>query len=220
VWALSLFTQLPWLAGEAIEPGPGAEAVQIAEDTGNVTGLVLALRALGVAHLAQGRPAEAIALCQRALDEGRRNRSGLFEEAPVLALLARARLDEHDDAGARAAADEAVETARAQGAKVTEAQVLLARGRVRRLTGMDAADVRPDLEAALAVIDGCGAHFFEPFVREELARLDGDADALAAVLALYSASGATGHVRRLSAELAAAAEPPVAGGSAVTSNRI
>jgi adenylate cyclase len=219
IWALSLFTQLPWLAGEDIDPTGGAEAVQIAEDTGNVTGLVLARRALGVAHLAQGRPAEAAALCQRALDEGRGSRSGLFEEAPVLALLARARLALQDEAGANAAADEAVEVARAQGAQVTLAQVLVARGHVRRTTGVDPAAVRADLDDALAVIAGTGARFFEPFAREELARLDADPAGLAAARELFRAAGATGHVRRLTAELAGDVGVTDPGGGAVPSDR-
>ncbi|MDQ2827383.1 MAG: AAA family ATPase, partial [Actinomycetota bacterium] len=85
VWALSLVTQLPWLAGDEVDIRPAGEAVKIAEDTGNVTGLVLALRAQALAYLAGGRATDAMAACARALEEGRRTRSGLFEEAPVLA---------------------------------------------------------------------------------------------------------------------------------------
>ena len=201
VWALSLLTQLPWLEGEEADIAPANEAVQIAEDTGNVTGLVLALRALAVVHLATGRAADAIAACERALDEGRRSRSGLFEEAPVLAVLARARLARNDLRGAMAAADEAVDTARAQQTHVTEAQVLLARAHVRRAAGVAPGDVRSDLDAALAVITGTGAGIFEPFVREEHARLDGDRAALAGVRRLFLSIGATGHANRLKDEL-------------------
>jgi tetratricopeptide (TPR) repeat protein len=201
VWALALFAQLPWLAGDASDTAFAAEAVKIAEDTGNITGLVLALRALAVALLAGGRPAEAIAICEHALDEGRRNRSGLFEEAPVLAVLARARLATGDPQGANAAADEAVDTARTQEARVTEAQVLLARAHVRRASGMPVADVRTDLEAALAVIEETGARMFEPFVLEERARLDGDAAGLVEAQDLYTSIGAAGQAARLQAEL-------------------
>ncbi len=201
VWALSLSTQLPWLAGEPVDPAESAEAVQIAEDTGNITGLVLALRASAVAHLATGNAASAVAACERALDEGRRNRSGLFEEAPVVAALARARLALGDAAGAASAAQEAVDLARAQGAHVTEAQVLLARGYVGRSVGAPADQVRADLQAALAVIEESGARVFVPFVHEELARLDGDADALARAEGMFEAIGATGHARRVRQEL-------------------
>ncbi len=202
VWALSLFTQLPWLAGEEVDVSPAVEAVKIAEDSGNVTALVLALRALAIANLAQGRAPEAIAACERALDQGRRTQSGLFEEAPVLAALARARSANGDLAGAGAAADEAVAVARTQQARVTEAQVLLARATVRRAGGAADADVRVDLEAALAVIEETGARVFEPFVREALARLDGDPAALAEAQRLFASIGASGHARRLQAELA------------------
>ena len=201
VWALSLFTQIPWLAGETTDLAPALEAVKIAEDTGNVTGLVLALRAAAVAHLSAGEPERAVAACERALDEGRRNRSGLFEEAPVVAVLARARLASGDVAGAVAAAGDAAGIAAAQQARVTEAQVLLARGRVLREAGVAADDVRADLEAALAVIEETGARVFEPFVREDLARLGGDRAGLAAAQQLYAAVGATGHARRLAEEL-------------------
>jgi class 3 adenylate cyclase/tetratricopeptide (TPR) repeat protein len=200
VWALSLFSQLPWLAGEDVDIVPAAEAVQIAEDSGNVTGLVLALRALALMCMADGRAPEAIAACERALDEGRRNQSGLFEEAPVLAVLARSRALNGDLVAASAAADEAVAVARAQRARVTEAQVLVARAFVYREAGAPAADVRADLEAALAVIAETGAHMFEPFVREALARLAEDPGALADAERLYGSIGATGHARRLQAE--------------------
>jgi tetratricopeptide (TPR) repeat protein len=202
MWALSLFTQLPWLAGEAANLEGAAEAVQIAVDSGNVTGLVLALRALALATLAGGRPDDAITICGRALDEGRRTRSGLFEEAPVLAVLARSRLAAGDPTGALAAADEAVATARAQQARVTEAQVLLARGHVRRAAGVEPDEIRNDLGDALAVVAETGARMFEPFVREELARLDGDRASLAGAQELFSSVGATGHARRLREELA------------------
>jgi tetratricopeptide (TPR) repeat protein len=203
VWALSLFSQIPWLAGEAVDDRGATEAVQIAEDSGNVTGLVLALRAQALANLAGGRAVEAIGMCERALQEGRRTRSGLFEEAPVLAVLARARLAAGDPQGALSAADEAVAVARAQRARVTEAQVLLARGHVRAAAGAAPGDVRQDLDDALAVIAETGAGMFEPFVREELARLDGDPEALAAVQSRFIAVGAPGHARRLRAEVGA-----------------
>ena len=201
VWALSLFTQLPWLAGETVDMSPAVEAVKIAEDSGNVTALVLALRALALANLAQGRAPDAIAACERALDQGRRTQSGLFEEAPVLAVLGRARSANGDLTGAAAAVDEAVAVARTQQARVTEAQVLLARATVRREGGAPAADVEADLEAALAVIEETGARMFEPFVREALARLRGDSGALAEVQKLFASIGASGHARRLQAEL-------------------
>jgi adenylate cyclase len=200
VWALTVSAQLSWIAGEEADPAPAAEAARIAEDSGNITALVLALRSVARTHLAAGRPADAIAACERALDEGRRSHSGLFEEAQLLGALARARLAAGVMAGANAAADEAVAAARAQRARVTEAQVLLARAHVRRATGRAPAEVRADLDAALAVIEEAGARMYEPFVVEERARLDGDAALLLEARRLYAEVGATGHAARLQAE--------------------
>ncbi len=201
VWALTVSTQLSWMAGDEADPAPAAEAARIAEDSGNITALVLALRSVALTHLAAGRAADAIAACERALDEGRRSRSGLFEEAQLLGVLARSRLAAGVMAGANAAADEAVAAARAQRARVTEAQVLLARAHVRRVSGMPPADVRADLDAASAVIEEAGARMYEPFVLEERARLDGDAPALLEAQRLYAEAGATGHAARLQAEV-------------------
>jgi tetratricopeptide (TPR) repeat protein len=200
VWALALYAQLPWLAGHDTDPAPAAEAQRVAEDSGNITGLVLALRSVAVTHLAAGSAAEAMAACERALEEGRRSRSGLFEEAPVLAVLARARLAAGITQGANAAADEAVAVARSQRAQVTEAQVLLARAHVRRASGMAPAEVRADLDAASAVIGRSGARMFEPFVVEERARLDGDAAGLLEAQRLFAEAGAAGHAARLERE--------------------
>lgn len=200
VWALTVSAQLSWIAGEEADPAPAAEAARIAEDSGNITALVLALRSVALTHLAAGRPADAIASCERALDEGRRSHSGLFEEAQLLGALARARLAAGVMAGANAAADEAVAAARAQRARVTEAQVLLARAHVRRATGRAPAEVRADLDAASAVIEEAGALMYEPFVVEERARLDGDAALLLEARRLYAEVGATGHAARLQAE--------------------
>jgi hypothetical protein len=69
------------------------------------------------------------------------------------------------------------------------------------VAGAPAADVRPDLEEALFVIAETGAGVFEPFVREELARLDGDPVALARVEGLFTSIGADGHARRIREEL-------------------
>jgi hypothetical protein len=108
-----------------------------------------------------------------------------------------------DAPGARQAADEAVEVARRQGARVLACHALLVRARVRRVTeGTVAGDaVLGDIESALTLMAEIGATTYEPFLREELARLRGDADALREALRLYAAIGAVGHARRLDQEL-------------------
>ena len=126
----------------------------------------------------------------------RGHRTGLFLEASLLAHFARARLSSRDDAGARSAASEAVDVARRQGARVFEVLALLVRGRAFG----DPADLR----AALALAGELGATAYVPFCLEELARLDGDREAMAGAARCFAAVGASGHVRRLEVELAEA----------------
>jgi tetratricopeptide (TPR) repeat protein len=204
-WTLALLPQLGWLGGE----GEGeealalaAEAVRLGEDTGNVMSLVLGLEGLAVAHLAAGRPAEAVTACERALAKAREHRSGLCEEAALLAHLARARLATGDPSGATHAAAEAVTVARRQGARVVECLALLTRAQVHRVTGGGHDAVLGDVEAALSLVAETGALTYEPFIREEIGRLRTDGDELREALRLYTAIGATGHAERLAAELA------------------
>jgi tetratricopeptide (TPR) repeat protein len=205
-WALALRAHLSWLGGAGTDTSAEAEeAVRIAEETGNPTSLVLALEASGLTHLIGGRPVDAIAACERALAVAREKRSGRFAEASVLAHLARARLAAGDSAGARAAADEAVDVSRRQGAQVHGCLALLTRGQVGRMTGGGHDAVLCDVEAALSLVGETGALSYEPFIREEIGQLRGDRAELHEALRLYSAIGATGHAARLAAELASSA---------------
>jgi tetratricopeptide (TPR) repeat protein len=205
-WALALVPQLAWLIGERKDTSTAAaEAVRIGEDTGNVGALVLALEGLALAQLAAGRPAEAAAACERALTEARQHRSGLFQEASVLAHLAQARLAAGDPLAAAAVVDEALEVSRRQGARVVECLALLTRARVHRVTGGGDDDVGGDVEAALSLVGETGALTYEPFIREEIGRLRGDGAELWEALRLYTAIGATGHAERLAAELTGSA---------------
>jgi ATP/maltotriose-dependent transcriptional regulator MalT len=178
------------------------EARRISVDIGNRFTLILALEALGIAQLAEGRHHEAQASLTQALDEARTHRCGLSDEASVLTHLAEAHLAAGDGAAARLVADEAVETARTQGARILECLALLTRARVLRASGTDEATVLADLDAALVLVQETGAAAYQPFIREELGRLRTDDNALREALRLYSAIGATGHARRLEAELA------------------
>jgi tetratricopeptide (TPR) repeat protein len=201
-WTLALLPQLAWLTGEQHDTSAlAAEAVQLAEETGNVVCLVLALEASAVAHLTAGRPGEAVAACERALAEARAHRSGLFEEAAVLTHLAGARLAAHNPSGALVAAEEAVAVARRQGARVVECRARLTRATVLSATGPDRADaVAADLEAALSLALETGAATYEPFIREELGRLRGDENERRQARRLYTEIGAIGQARRLGAE--------------------
>jgi tetratricopeptide (TPR) repeat protein len=206
-WVL-LLGHLAWLTGEGKDTiSVAAEAVRIGEETVNVVALVLALEGLALAQLAAGRPAEAAAACERALTEAREHRSGLFQEASVLAHQAQARLAAGDPVAASAAADEAVSVSRRQGARVVECLALLTRGRVGRLSGATTNAVGADLADALTLVGEVGALTYEPFIREELGWLHANDSELREAVRLYTAIGATGHARRLAAELAGSVPP-------------
>jgi hypothetical protein len=200
-WALTLAARLAWLTGEGEGLAAAAEAVRIGEDTGNIVGLVLGLESLALCELAGGRPSLAVAACERTLREMREHRTGLFEEGPVLAHLARARLTEGDAAGAAGAAADAVTVAGRQQAKVVECLALLTRAQALRAIDGDVNDISAHLDAALALVPQTGALTYEPFIREELARLGDRPAGLRQAVQLYSAIGASGHARRLHNEL-------------------
>jgi adenylate cyclase len=200
-WALTLAGKLAWLTGRGEGLASAAEAVRIGEETGNTAGLVLGLESLALSEMAAGRPSFAVAACERALREMREQRSGLFEEGPVLAHLARAHLAEGEAASAADAAAEAVTVARQQQARVVECLALLTRAQILRATGGSVNDISADLDPALALVPETGALTYEPFIREEFGRLRSDRAELREALRLYSAIGATGHARRLRTEL-------------------
>jgi hypothetical protein len=201
-WALPLLPLLAWLTGDDTDTSIEAdEAVRIAEETDNPTSLVLSLESLALTHLIARRPIDAATACERALVVGRVKHSGLFAEASVLAHLARARLATGDVAVAATVADEAVDVARRQGARVHQCLALLTRARVGRACGLADDVVGEDLHAALSLVAEVGALTYEPFLREEIGRPRGDEAELRAALHLYAAIGATGHALRLQAEL-------------------
>jgi adenylate cyclase len=203
-WILADLSHVIWLTGEGEMLGPAQEAVRLAEDTGYVSMLTRSLEALAVAELAAGRPARAVATCERALAGTRERGHDLFVTT-VLVHLARARLASGDPVGAVAAADEAVALAHRQGARVVECLALLIRAQVARVMAGPGAcpdAAHADLQAALRLVTETGAKAYEPFIHEEVGRLENDRDELNEALRLFSDIGATGHVRRLEEELA------------------
>jgi class 3 adenylate cyclase/tetratricopeptide (TPR) repeat protein len=200
-WTLSVFPRLARTPDEFEASLKRAqEAVRIAEDTGNTSSRVIAMGAVGIAEVGLGSFPDAVETLERALDETRRRQVALFEEARLLVHLALARLGCGDGDAARSTASEAVEVARRQGARVLECLALLTRAQVRRATGDDV--VHADLDAALGLVRETGALTYEPLLHEELGRLHGDEAELREALRLYRHIGATGHARRLKAELA------------------
>ena len=201
-WSLALLPHLAWLTGEAAETEAQClEAVHVAEETGNVVSLVLGLEGLAIARLLGGRPEESIAACGRALTVAREKRRGLFQEASMLAHFALACLAVADLEGATTLANEAVVVAQRQGARVHECLALYARARAGRLCSASSESIEADLETALTLMAEVDALAYEPFIREEHGRLRGDGSELREAVRLYHAIGATGHARRLEAEL-------------------
>jgi tetratricopeptide (TPR) repeat protein len=199
-WTLAMRPLIAWLSGDAADTSaPSAEAVRVAEESGNPASLMLALEAQALTHLMAGRPADAATMCERALTVAREKRSGLFAEASVLAHLALAHLAAGDQNAARSAADEAVDVARRQGARVHECLALLTRAQVARPSVDINVQANADLEAALTLIGEVGALTYEPFVREELGRLRKDDTEMREAARLYDAIGAAGHARRVAA---------------------
>jgi tetratricopeptide (TPR) repeat protein len=202
VWALATYAHLAeWTGEDHKAPARAAEAVRIAEESGSVFIHVIALHAVGVAQLGAGQWSDATAVLDRALTAARAHGAGRFEEASLPAHLARAHLGHGDADAARARADEAVAVARRQGARVVECLALLTRGYVLRAIDAERDAVRADLDAALDLARATGAITYEPFIREELGRLNTDQNELREALRLYSAAGASGHAQRLEAEL-------------------
>jgi hypothetical protein len=108
-----------------------------------------------------------------------------------------------DRAGAEAAANEAVAVAHRQQARTVECLALVVRAEVGRATDgpHDRHTVLADLDAGLHLVRDTGALTYEPFIREQLSRLDADENQLREALRLFNAIGAYAHVRRLEAEL-------------------
>ncbi|MCA1841917.1 MAG: AAA family ATPase [Actinobacteria bacterium] len=145
------------------------EAAASTEAAGNTAGLVIALGGVGHAEVRLGRYADGAEHLERALAEGRRFRTGLFDEAKMLTDLARARLGLGQDEAACQLATEAVKVARHQGAAVVECAALLARARILRATGAAVADVVADLDAAQALARDTGASAYEAEAEAERA---------------------------------------------------
>jgi adenylate cyclase len=185
--------------GDPVEVAPDRDAVRRAEDSGNLVALQFSFEALAVTERLSGQ----LQACERTL---RRALSLIREtgirpvEAGILTDLANVQWQLGLMEPAVAAADEAVEMASTRGAQVVECRARLNRGRIWRAAGREA-DATRELNAALALAHETGAVIYEPFVREELARLRQDDKALTEALWLFRQFGATGHARRVETEL-------------------
>jgi adenylate cyclase len=216
IFAHMCSTMWCWFAGDAARALPHAHrSVELAgaAPTGSMT--AASSMALGQALLWNEQWSDAAAALEAALAEMRERQVGLSFEQFVLANLAQAVVALGDFDRARALADEAVTVA--QQRHLIEAQPLLARARVRRLSdGAQAATaIEADLQRAMAVIEQTEARAYTPLIhveRAELARLLGDEAtyqrALREAHRLFVEMGATGHAERISRQLAAVSAQP------------
>lgn len=203
-WSLATRARLEDWKGEADEAETwAAEAVQAAEAQGNHFVRVIGLEASGAAMVAAGRPADGRRILAETLAEVRGGGVPRCEEAGLLAHLARAELALGDREAGLAAAEEAVEVARRAEVRIVECLALLTRAQARQVSGAPGAvkQALDDAQQGLALAHELGAVIYGVFLEEELARLQGDESALGDVLRRYREIGATGHARRLEAEV-------------------
>lgn len=121
---------------------------------------------MGMACLLAGRPDDAIAALENAVAlvaEG----VGGFQEPNILALLSASHGAAGDAQRALDVAAEAVDAARARGARVFESHALIRRAGARRLLGQQDGLVAEDLRLAHDAIEETGAYGFAPFLDAE-----------------------------------------------------
>jgi adenylate cyclase len=121
---------------------------------------------MGMACLLSGRPVEAINALENAVALTAEGVSG-FQEPSILALLSAAHATAGDARRAFEVAAQAVDAARARGARVFEGHALIRRAHARRLLGQQETLVAEDLELARGAIAETGAYGFAPFLDAE-----------------------------------------------------
>ncbi len=211
-WNLAHSAHLADCTGEDSDvqhASPAADrALQLARDSGNTTAAIRAMLSVAIVALLHAHPDEAAATLEAALVEARENHC-LVDEAGLLTHLALAYLALADRSRARDTGRIAVAVARRHGAKIIECRAQLVCARIWRETvagEADLAEARAFVTAGELSAHESGAVTYAAFLAEERARLDDDVTsgraALKACADGYDAIGATGHARRLRAELA------------------
>jgi tetratricopeptide (TPR) repeat protein len=195
------------------EPGDGLpharEALELAERRGGSLTRALARLGLAAAHLAREEHADALAAAGEGLEVIRDAHTGLAFESFFLWQLAEARLGLHDAEGARAVAAEGATTAGMQGARVREAACRLTLGRALLLQDRTSvARVELDRVLELAGEDGPVYIPHALLALADLVGLQGDDGERRRQLqhahSLFEQQGATGHARRVGAQIATA----------------
>jgi class 3 adenylate cyclase/tetratricopeptide (TPR) repeat protein len=209
-WARQGLGILSFSTGEPSDGlGHAREALEIAERLGSSFSRAMARSSLSLAHLAREEHDDALAMAEEGLEIMRETGTGLQYEAVLLRELAAARLGLDDLEGARAAAAEGAATAAAQGARVQEASCRMFLGRALLPERLD--DARAELEHALELAGEDGpVHIPHVLLTlAELSGLEGDQRErlrqLEQARVLFEQQGATGHARRVAADIATAA---------------
>ena len=211
-WAHGVLGGLSFFTGESDDGLAHARtALQLAETVGSTLSRALALWTVALAHLARREHDKALVVAGDALQIMRESHTGLQYRATLLHQLAEARLGLGDAEGARAAAAEGTATAASQGARVQQAACRLTLGRALLLQNRDD-DSRFELQRALGLAGEDGPVYI-PHVLLALADLAGNQGKheervrhLEHAHDLFERQGATGHARRVAAQLATA--PP------------
>jgi adenylate cyclase len=125
------------------------------------------------AHLVRGDWSDARRYATEALTIAHETRSGLEQEALMLATLAEAELGAGEPERAQQNATRAIETAKRVGASFQEMLARIALARVLLAAGdaSGAAAIASELDQALALVERTGARTMKPFIGIDLARL-------------------------------------------------
>jgi tetratricopeptide (TPR) repeat protein len=187
-------------------------SLEIAERIGDAFSRAVAPTFLGMAHVISGEYAEAIPHLERSDEIIRERRTALEFQPWTLSFLAEALAGVGELDHARAAGEDALELATVRAQAALEANARCALARVLLAGGDPGAgdEIARLLAEAIAIADRIGARSENLQARMDLVRLAdlrgderGRQRALEDTRSLAEEIGATGHARRLAAELAA-----------------
>jgi class 3 adenylate cyclase/tetratricopeptide (TPR) repeat protein/DNA-binding winged helix-turn-helix (wHTH) protein len=195
------------------EPGDGVEhareGLALADRLGSSLTSVTARFQLATALLARDEHQEALQVVSEALDITRTTQTGLQWEPLLLAQRGFAQLGLHDPESAREAAELGASAAANCGARIQEAQARWTLGRALAVLERPA-EAKAELERAIELAGDDGpAYIAHALVAlADLARRQGDDRERRLLLEeahrLFEQQGATGHARRLAADIATA----------------
>ncbi len=200
-----------WFCGDADLAMLHAQAqFEIAERVRTVTMRVGARDSMGIALMMDRQWCEAVVMIEEAIAMVRAKSAMLQGEPVMLCNLSAAYLGAGETAKAIESALEGLRTARLRGTRMHQCRALLfhAGALLRGDVAVVADQVANELAEAMAIVEFCGAKAYEPFIREETARLarargdrEGWVGEIGLALAVFGEIGATGHEARLATEV-------------------